>query len=64
MANLEKVPPQNIEVEQSLLSCMLMDKDAIIAVSGWLLPEHFYDDRHILIYSSILILLMKVFLLI
>ncbi len=54
MAEIKKIPPQNIEVEQSLLSCMLMDKDAIIAVSGWLLPEHFYDDRHILIYSSIL----------
>ena len=54
MAKTEKVPPQNIEVEQSLLSCMLMDKDSIIAVSGWLLADHFYDDRHILIYSSIL----------
>lgn len=51
---MNRVPPQNIEVEQSLLSCMLLDKDAIIAVSGWLLPEHFYDDRHLQIYSSIL----------
>jgi len=51
---MDKVPPQNIEVEQSLLGCMLVDKDAIIAVSGWLAPEHFYDERHIQIYSSIL----------
>jgi replicative DNA helicase len=51
---MEKVPPQNIEVEQSLLGCMLLDKDAIIAVSGWLAPEHFYDDRHVQIYSNML----------
>jgi replicative DNA helicase len=51
---MEKVPPQNIEVEQSLLGCMLVDKDAIIAVSGWLAPEYFYDDRHVQIYSNIL----------
>ncbi len=51
---MEKVPPQNVDVEQSLLGCMLMDKDSIISVSGWLLPEHFYDDRHMTIYSSIL----------
>jgi len=53
MSTKDKVPPQNIEVEQSLLGCMLMDKEAIISVSGWLLPEHFYDDRHFLIYSNI-----------
>jgi len=51
---MDRVPPQNIEVEQSLLGCMLVDKDAIIAVSGWLAPEHFYDDRHVQIYSNIL----------
>jgi replicative DNA helicase len=51
---MDRVPPQNVEVEQSLLGCMLVDKDAIIAVSGWLLPQHFYDDRHVQIYSNIL----------
>ena len=51
---MDKVPPQNIEVEQSLLGCMLIDKDSIISVSGWLLPDHFYDERHMQIYSSIL----------
>ena len=51
---MDRVPPQNIEVEQSLLGCMLVDKDAIIAVSGWLTPDHFYDDRHVQIYANIL----------
>ena len=46
--------PQNIEVEKSLLGCMLMDKDAIITVSAWLKPEHFFDGKHITIYSAIM----------
>lgn len=50
----EKSQPQNIEVEKSLLGCMLMDKDAIINVSAWLLPGHFYDSKHIIIYSAIM----------
>ncbi|MDD4382228.1 MAG: replicative DNA helicase [Candidatus Dojkabacteria bacterium] len=49
-----RVPPQNIEVEQSLLSCLFLDKDAVISVSGWLLPEHFYDERNKIIYENIL----------
>jgi replicative DNA helicase len=32
---------------------MLIDKNAIVNVSGWLLPEHFYDDRHSKIYGVI-----------
>ncbi|MBP5204079.1 replicative DNA helicase [bacterium] len=48
-----KIPPQNIEAEQSLLGCMLMDKETIINVSSWLLPQHFYDERHVLIYAAI-----------
>ena len=50
----EKVPPQNLEAEQSLIGSMLIDKDAVIAVSGWLFPEHFYDERNGMIYASIL----------
>lgn len=49
-----KHPPQNTDVEKSLLGCMLMDKDAIITVSSWLLPGHFYDSKHIAIYSAIM----------
>ncbi|HAM96879.1 MAG: replicative DNA helicase, replicative DNA helicase [candidate division WS6 bacterium GW2011_GWC1_36_11] len=50
----EKVPPQNIEAEQSLIGSMLIDKDAVIAVSGWLMPEHFYEERNGIIYANIL----------
>ncbi len=51
---MDRVPPQNIEAEKSVLGSMLIEKDAIINVSGWLKPFHFYDDRHALIYENIL----------
>ena len=51
---MDRIPPQNIEAEKSVLGSILLDKDALIEVSGWLLPEHFYDDRHSAIYQNIL----------
>jgi replicative DNA helicase len=53
---MERVPPQNVDAERSLLGSMLLDKDAIINVSGWLRPQHFYDNRHAQIYENILYL--------
>lgn len=53
---MEKIPPQNIDAERSLLGSMLLDKDAVINVSGWLRPHHFYDSRHAKIYENILYL--------
>ncbi|KKR06308.1 MAG: Replicative DNA helicase [candidate division WS6 bacterium GW2011_GWF2_39_15] len=49
-----KLPPQNAEAEQSVLGAMLLDKEAVINVAGWLLAEHFYEERHSIIYSNIL----------
>jgi len=53
---MERVPPQNLDAERSLLGSMLLDKDAVINVSGWLRPHHFYDQRHSKIYENILYL--------
>ncbi|MCD4756113.1 replicative DNA helicase [bacterium] len=53
---MEKIPPQNVDAERSVLGSMLLDKDSIINVSGWLRPVHFYDERHTLIYDNILYL--------
>ncbi len=50
----ERVPPQNTEAEQSVIGAMLLDKDAIIEVAEFLLPEHFYEQKHRLVYQSIL----------
>src|SRR5574340_995116 len=40
-----RVPPHSIEAEESVLGAMLLDKDAVIAVAEFLLPDDFYDER-------------------
>ncbi len=50
----EKLPPQNLEAERSVLGAILMDKEAVIQVAEFLLPEHFYDPRHRDIFESAL----------
>lgn len=54
-----KVPPQNLEVEQSVLGALLLDKDAIVSVAEILKPDHFYKDTHGKIYGAILSLFEK-----
>ncbi len=51
---MEKIPPQNIEAEQSVLGSMLLDKEAIINVSPFLRAEYFYDPRHIMVFKAIM----------
>lgn len=46
------MPPQNIEAEQSLLSCLLIDKDAIIKVADIISENDFYKDAHRIIFST------------
>jgi len=60
MAALAKVPPQNIEAEQSLLGALLIDKDAIINIAESLKPDHFYRlEQHGQIYAAIIHLFEK-----
>lgn len=54
-----KVPPQNVEAEQSVLGSLLLDKDAIVKVAESLKPEHFYREQHAEIYRAILTLYEK-----
>ncbi len=51
-----RIPPQNITAEQSVLGAILIDKNAIVEVAGFLRPEHFYDDRNVEIYGAMLAL--------
>lgn len=53
MATL-KVPPHSDEAEQSVVGALLVGKDAIVEVVGFLRPEHFYDEKHGKIYEAIL----------
>lgn len=50
---IEKMPPQNIEAEQSLLGSLLIDKDAIIKIADIVNKEDFYDNRHNEIFEAI-----------
>jgi len=52
--NLLRVPPHSAEAEASVLGALLLDKDAVISVAEFLLPEDFYDERHKDIYEAIL----------
>lgn len=42
----EKLPPQNTSVEQSLLGCLMLDKDAIHKIVDYIKPEDFYKGTH------------------
>ncbi|KKT53066.1 MAG: Replicative DNA helicase [candidate division Kazan bacterium GW2011_GWA1_44_22] len=53
------VPPQNVDVEKSLLGSLLLDKDAIIKVADILAPNDFYEERHGIIFGAMLALYEK-----
>ena len=52
----DRVPPQNIEAEQSVIGAMLIDKNAVSLVTEKLMPEDFYRQAHQVIYSAIMTL--------
>ena len=49
----EKLVPQNIEAEKSLLGSLLIDKDAILKVADFLTPRDFYKKNNEQIYETI-----------
>ena len=57
----QRIPPQNLEAEQSVIGAILIDKDAIFRVAEFLRPEHFYKEGHHLIFQAILDLFGAVF---
>ncbi|MFA6533669.1 MAG: replicative DNA helicase [Patescibacteria group bacterium] len=54
-----KMPPQNLEAEQSLLGSLLIDKDAIIKISDIVTADDFYKDSHRIIFDAMLYLFEK-----
>ncbi|MDD5043251.1 MAG: replicative DNA helicase [Patescibacteria group bacterium] len=51
--NLAKLPPQNLEAEQSLLGALLIDRDAIVKIADIVTAEDFYKESHRLIFETI-----------
>ncbi len=49
---LERVPPHSLEAEESLLGCLLIDKDAIIRVVDSILENDFYKTSHQTIFEA------------
>jgi len=54
MANVpsDKLPPQNVEAEKSVLGAIIIDKDSINKVADFLNPEDFYNPSHQIIYAT------------
>jgi len=55
----ERLPPQNLEAEQSVLGAIMIERDAILQVVDILKPEDFYKGSHQKIYQSMLELYQK-----
>ena len=49
---LDRMPPQNIEAEQSVLGAILIEQSSIAKISDMLNPEDFYREAHRLIYRA------------
>lgn len=51
---LNKVPPQSLEAEMSLLGCLLIDKDAILKIADIIIAEDFYKMAHGKIFETMM----------
>ena len=51
---LQKLPPRNVEMEQSILGAILQSNEAIIRLADTLQEEDFYHDAHRWLYRAML----------
>ena len=49
----QRLPPQSLEAEQSVLGSMLIERQAILKVMEILAPSDFYRDQHRVIYEAV-----------
>lgn len=54
-----KLPPQNLEAEQTVLGSVLIDKNAVFRVADLLVSSDFYSPQHEKIYECIIALYEK-----
>ncbi len=55
-ADLGKIPPQALDMEEAVLGALMLEKDALTEVVDILRPESFYSDKHQIVYEAILML--------
>jgi replicative DNA helicase len=51
--DIEKIPPQNLEAEKSLLGSLLIDKEAMVRIADIIEPEDFYKNAHSDIFLAV-----------
>lgn len=54
-----RIPPQNVEAEQSVLGTILLSDHSLSAVLELIISEDFYKDSHKLIFEAMIILFEK-----
>lgn len=50
----DRIPPQNVEAEQSVLGSLMLDSNAVMKVGDFLTPRDFYKGTHKAIYSAMM----------
>ena len=48
----ERIPPQDLDAERSLLGAILMSEEKLADVTTIVRPKDFYDERHQHIYNA------------
>jgi replicative DNA helicase len=51
---IDRLPPQSLEAEQSVLGSILIDRDIVVEIAEFLRPEDFYRQANGTIYRAIL----------
>src|ERR671911_2371060 len=58
-AVIDRLPPQSLEAEQSVLGAILIDRDAVVEVAEFLRPADFYRQANGAVYAAVLELFEK-----
>ncbi len=51
---IDRLPPQSLEAEQSVLGAILIDRDAVVEVAEFLRPADFYRQANASIYTAVI----------
>jgi replicative DNA helicase len=51
---IDRLPPQSLEAEQSILGAILIDRDAVVEVAEFLRPADFYRQANGAIFAAVL----------
>ena len=54
VTEVERLPPHNIEAEQSVLGSILLDRDAVITIAPFLRSEDFYQPANGIVFQAML----------